>query len=457
MITIQSEFASYPQTMCEYQASKDGRYAWFLCTAHEEKNLALEEIQAEVKLEILNANVLNISKLEVENWMKTFFADFHWKLHASLRRTDLQEKGLSLFFAVLFDSDIYFVQFGRVFCAVTKGRKLDILGKSWKNFHVQSVKDLNLIGLLEGDIKVRPQQFRLSENESMFLLSGKIAGKVLDRDRDPGSLIPLIETYGNADPALWLVMKNVPQIPKAKKRRLSKLEVTTLILLLGTVLAILYMAFGNRIIDVMLHRTRKEVAVTQLRTTSVILENLGKVVNFPARSIELLVGWKAELPYNITAAPAFNQQQILLASGNQLYAYDIGERKLLWNKSYPAAVESVLSTALGLELSLDDKTTLGLDRDGNQTWIQTLDKIGGNDALCSREITSAEDKRIDRGITVVPLKRGIAVLDSQQGIVMSELRLNDNLRYLSQYDDINNCFYAVVGKTLVCIKLEIVN
>ena len=36
MLTIQSKFDSYPQSMCEYRASKDGRYGWFLCTQGEE-------------------------------------------------------------------------------------------------------------------------------------------------------------------------------------------------------------------------------------------------------------------------------------------------------------------------------------------------------------------------------------------------------------------------------------
>ncbi|MGC9361679.1 MAG: hypothetical protein ACP5F3_01995, partial [Candidatus Syntrophosphaera sp.] len=256
MISIQSKFASFPQGLCEFQASKDGRYGWFLCTAHEEESNALEEIQAQIKLEILNADVLGISKTGIESWLKTFFSDLHWKLHAALRKTNLQEKGISLFFAVTFDSEVYFVQFGRFFCGLTKGKKMIHPGSSWKNFHIRSHGEMNLLGLAEEDIKVRPQRFLLAENETLYVLSGGIAGQVFGNGTDLKGILPLIESYGGSPNSVWLVLKNQPQLQKIKKSKLNRLQVTSLVLLLGTILAIFYMLFGNRILDVVLHRTK---------------------------------------------------------------------------------------------------------------------------------------------------------------------------------------------------------
>ncbi len=458
MITIQSKHALPPQSMCESQSSKDGRFGWFLCVAHEENDIALEEIQAEVKLELLNANVLEISKMEIESWLKRFFADCHWKLHASLRRTELKEKGLSLFFAVTYDHDVYFVQFGRIFCAVTKGRKLEIIGNSWKNYHVRTLRDLNLMGLSEEDIRVKPQKFHLDENESLMVLSGKIAAKVFGGQTEVGGLQPLIESFTAATPSLWLILKHVSALAKPKKRRLTKLEISTLILLLGTTLATLYMAFGNRVIDVFLHRTKAEASETKLRANTEIMENLGKVVNAPAREIELALDWRAELPHRITAAPAFSQQNIYLASGTELHAYKLSTREELWNKACDEQITTILPTTLGLQLTLANGMIWGLDQQGNVAWTRDLPATLDDRAyLRMIEITPLQDKRIDKCITVIPLKRGIVVLDSQQCVVMNELQLDQELRFLSRYDDYNNCFYAVLGTSLVRVNLNIMN
>lgn len=458
MITIQSKFAQPPQSMCESQSSKDGRYGWFLCVAHEENDIALEEIQAEIKLELMSAKVLEIGKMEIESWLKSFFADFHWKLHASLRRTNLREQGLSLFLAISYDHDIYFVQFGRIFCAVTKDKKLQIVGRNWKNYHVQTLRDLNLLGMSEEEIRVKPQKFHLDENESLVVLPGKVAVQVFGSATDVGSLRPLIESFNTSSPALWLIVKHVSPLAKPKKRRFTKLEISSLALLLGTILAIAYMAFGGRWLDVVLHRTRKEAAETRLRAGTQIRENIGKVVNSTARSIELTLDWNAQLPHEITVVPAFNQNTIFLASGEDLYAYKLSSREQLWKKTFDAPVTTILTTTLGLQLTLDNGSTLGLDQQGKVTWTQMLQThLDDRAYLKVTEITPDQDKRIDNIITVIPLKSGIAVLDSNLGTVMSELKLNEELKFLSRYDDYNNCFYAVMGNSLVCVNLKIIN
>ena len=101
---------------------------------------------------------------------------------------------------------------------------------------------------------------------------------------------------------------------------------------------------------------------------------------------------------------------------------------------------------------------IAIDEKGNLKWTLTLAaNVESSPHLDLIVITPKKDRRIDRSITVVPLERGISVLDSQQGLVMSELLLKEKLLYLSDYDDYNNCFYAIVGNKLVCIKLNVVN
>ncbi|MBW6514790.1 MAG: PQQ-like beta-propeller repeat protein [Candidatus Syntrophosphaera sp.] len=459
MISILSRSSQYPQSLCEFQASKDGRYGWFLCALNEEQNLALEEIQTQIKLEIMNSGVLEISKMEIESWLKSFFADFHWKLHASLRKTDLQEKGVSLFFAVVYDSDIYIVQFGRIFCASTNGKKLEVVGRNWKNFHVQSLEELGLLGLSGEDIKVRTQHIHLAENESLIVLPGGIAGKVFESGTEVKSLLPLIESYSGVQNPLWLVVKNIPQLQKLKKNRMNKLQVTSFVLLLATFLAILYMAFGGRFFDVKLHQAKQDVSQSQMRAmTTEILANVGKVLNSPARSIELNLAWSADLDYPVTAIPAFNQQNIYLVSGSTLLGYDKKTRELAWQTSFEAPILALLSTESGIDLCLANKQAVGLDKEGKEIWRQELAiNLSGHSYPHMLEITPNQDKRIDRSITVIPMEKGLSVLDSQNGTVMSELQLNENLSYLSPYDDYAMCFYAVVDNSIICIELKIVN
>ena len=73
MISLHSCEASPPRSVCEYKASRDGSFAWFLLTFHPEKDNVLEEIVAEIKLEVINSKINAISRLEIEKWLKQFF------------------------------------------------------------------------------------------------------------------------------------------------------------------------------------------------------------------------------------------------------------------------------------------------------------------------------------------------------------------------------------------------
>ena len=72
MISIQSKHFSSPGSLLAYQASPDGKNAWFLASWHPEKDFILEEIEAEIKLDIIKADPLALSRVEIENWLKTY-------------------------------------------------------------------------------------------------------------------------------------------------------------------------------------------------------------------------------------------------------------------------------------------------------------------------------------------------------------------------------------------------
>jgi len=73
------------------------------------------------------------------------------------------------------------------------------------------------------------------------------------------------------------------------------------------------------------------------------------------------------------------------------------------------------------------------------------------------ELTNIHDPRIDGSLIVVPTQRSILVLDGNSGEKLSEITFKDELQYLSTYDSFQNCFYAVVQDTMICLELKILS
>jgi hypothetical protein len=470
MISISSKHFLYPQSLCEYQAAHDGKYAWFLCTWHPEKDHVLEEIQAEIKLEIINSGIAEVSKAEIEPWLKGFFADFHWKLHARLRKTELKEKGISLYFGVIFEREIYFVQFGRIFCALTTARnRLEETGKTWRNYQIQTLAELNLFGFAEDDIRIRTVRCYLPDNQRLLVLPGPIATRVFGSEPDPKTIVALVESYSGQENPQWLILESVPSLEPPRKRRWNKVTISTTVLLVATLLAILYMAFGNRSMDVffrkarMLFSSRKtsslEAIPDRLKLdSSDMFKYLEQAVNAPVRDIELYIQWSTDLPYQVTAAPAFNLDNIYLANENNLIAFNKKSRQLLWKMPLEARILSILKTQSGLVVILDNHKVLGIKETGQTVWSRSLTVHPGERThLLPLELTNTDDPRIDRGITVIPLEKGIGVVDSHRGELLSELTLTEKLQYLSAYDHFDSCFYAVLEDAILCIGIKLVN
>ncbi|HNW24021.1 MAG TPA: PQQ-binding-like beta-propeller repeat protein [Candidatus Cloacimonas sp.] len=469
MISLQSLQASPPRSICEYKTTKDGHFAWFLLTWHPEKDNVLEEIVAEIKLEVLNSKVSTLSRLEVEKWLKQFFSELHWKLYGILRKTQLQEKGISLFFGVLFDNELYFVQFGRIFCVLADSKKIAPVGRDWKNFQVQSLEGMQLLGLNAQDISIKPRRVYIDSKQHLIVLSGELAHTVFNSVNEPAAIDTLLETYATEDNPLWLILEGKEELTKQKRRKLSRLQVTSIILIALALLAALYMMLGNRILDQMIHKTRlsiKEENILRLEqipaNLNITSENLkkymDKLVNMPARNISLRIAWSTELPYDVSLSPSFSLSTIYLVSHNRLSAYDKKSRQLLWSKLLADEIRTTTIHQGVLIVYLANQQILGLNDDGQQLWQQHLptESITG-DRFIPCIIKNSDDPRLDRSIIVIPSKRGISILDPVRGETLSSLTLKQDLNALSVYDSFTNCFYAVVDDAVLCIELKIVN
>ena len=469
MISLQSRSACPPRSICEFSASQDGRFGWFLLTWHPEKDSVLEEIVAEIKLEILNSVVNNVSRLEVEKWLKNFWADLHWKLHARLRKSNLQEKGISIFFGMLYDHELYFVQAGRIFCLITDAKKIKSLGRDWQNYQVQSQEGLQLFGYADKDLSLKPLRLHIGDNQRFIVISGELAKKILPKVTDPGTIDTLIETYATEDNPLWLILEGKERLLKPKRKKPSRLLISSSILLFLTVLTALYMVFGNRSIDQLVHKSRlsfqkeKTLRLEQIPSnlninTEDIRKYLDRIVDLPARNISLQIAWSTMLPYEVRHSPAFSLDAIYLNDEQCLNSFSKKDRQLLWSKVFPADIRSVLSGQGSLIVTLANQQVYGLKEDGTVIWQQELPSESKEGArFFPSEIRSSDDPRLDRSIVVIPSRRGISILDPTRGETLSSLTLKQDLQALSVYDSFSNCFYAVVDGAILCIELKIQN
>jgi hypothetical protein len=469
MLSIHSKHFNPPGSMVYYQASPEGKFAWFLCTWHPEKDFVLEEIQAEIKLELINAEPLKLSRMEVENWLKAFWSEYHWKLHAGMRKTVLQEKGISLFFGILYDSELFFVQFGRMLCGIVDDKGLSQIGRSWKHYHIKAAHELELLGYAEEDIKVRPQRLRLDEDQHFLVLPSPQALKLIDQLKDTGTLQALLESCQTEKNALWLQLSRLSDLSLKKKRKLSRLQISSIVLLVITLLAALYVAFGNRFIDQGLHKLRllfdsrrvstlEELPNTLRLRNSDILKIMERMVNSPARRAECRIAWTKQLPYEVTAIPAFDLDYIYLASGKNLLTYSKRTQEAGWNLVLDEDILYLMKTQNTLLLSLRNRRLIGIKPGGTIAWaIDTRSSISEDDVLEAQEITSAQDPRIDGSLVILPERNRISIIDGSKGEVFSSIDLLQDLRYLSLYDSFDSCFYAVIGNSLMKIDLVILN
>jgi len=469
MITLRSKAQTPPQAICEYQVEKDGRYGWFLCTWHPETQHELEEIQAEIKLEIMNSDIRNVSKLEADKWLRSFFADFHWKLHARMRRTELKEKGISLFLGLMYDNEIHFAQFGRMFCALGNPKKTAAVGREWENFHFQTLDQLNLLGLSEAEIRVKPQKVLVPERNFLLVLPGLMARDLFGSHFDAGSVNALLDSLAAKPGALWLLLGNEPELSKPKRKGFSRLHLATTLLILFTLPAIVYVIFGGRFFEMtwrkarMLFQSKKPIPIEQIPNylnidSQKVRGYLEQALKSPAREVELKLLWNTDLPYQVTAAPGFDLDNIYLASGDILLAFNKKARNLLWNRNFGSNIQGITNTGTGLLITLADQRVMGLNNKGESSWELPVEgPVTLFHSLKPMELTNANDPRIDGNLIVVPSSRSILVLDAGSGEKLNEITFKDELQYLSTYDSFQSCFYAVVRDAMLCLELKILN
>lgn len=469
MLTLEYSKPIPPYSLVESRLSQEGRFGWIMAIWHPEKAVVLEEITAEIILALRSAEAHEINRMEAEKWLKEFFADLHWKLHALLRKSDLVEKGISLFFALIYDQEIFYVQFGRVFCGIADGKKLSISGADYKKYRMQTFEKLNLLGFVSQDIRFRIHREYIKEDQRFIALSSNLAPKIFGNYESLESMQFFLDSNNSGEDSLWLMLTGKPELVKPQRRRLSRLQFSTIIILFLMLIATLYMIFGNRVIEQFFHKTRLDVQHTkslrleQIPNTLVgdtqnLLKYINRIVSLPAREIELGVAWSATLPYTVTSTPVFSRDLIYLSAGEHLLAFDKKSRDLKWKKSFESHINSISFSDAMLIVYLEKDRAFGIRDDGNVVWEQDLsspqEDLG---RLKPSRISPEDDPRLSRPINVVPSLSQISIIDPTSGESLSSISFTDEVKSLSAYDNYAYCFYAVVDDGILCISLKIDN
>lgn len=469
MITLESLHFTFPGNMIEHRSDQSGKYGWFVCTWHPENNVLLEEIQAEIKLELYHSGIDKVSRFEVESWLKRFFGDFHWKLHALFKKTSLNEKGISVLVGIMYEHEIFIVQFGRLAAAIVGKQGVKVIGANWKNFHVKSLDEMSLLGAMEDDIKVKPVRVTPNEHERLIVLTMKQAQLLLSQVREPEMLKALAESSATDKDTLYLILTAREKQLHPRRRRLKRFQVSGIILIIIALLSTAYMIWGNRFIESGCNKLGIQIRSSRIATLEQVpefLKNsspniLKQIFSQPARNIAFKIGWQTALQYEITASPTFSNDNIYLAAHNIVAAYDLRSKKLVWKKQVESVVQGLLMTdgnAGSLLIIEASRHSLAREDSGQIIWqVNHSDRHHSTFRNNPIILANSDDARLDGKITVIPLESGISVYDSNRGELISSITFNDKLLFLSGYDRLRECFYAVVGKTLFCVDLKIRN
>ncbi len=472
MVVLQNRFDSFPSGMFDFNASQDGRFAWFLLTWHPESDPVLEEIQTQIKLDIRNSALGQTSKVEIESWLKSFLSEYHWKLHATFRKTDLKEKGISLLMAVLFDHELYIVEFGRMLSGICDKDNLQPAGRNWNNFHVKSLDEMSLLGMSEKDIVLKIKRVFIAEHQRFIALPSIYAEKLSKQNTACNTLDTILQSLFSETNGCYFILEGKSKLAAPRRPRIRRYQISAIFVVLLTILALLYMQFGNRWLEStarkikLILKSKNYLTVEQIPQYLNIesenikrqLKKIEQFTNQPARNIKLQESWQTNLNFLITAAPSFDTQNIYIASDNKLMAFDKSTKKLQWKKVFDANVREVSQIRGNLIVFLDNQQLLCLQNGNNIIWKRPfIDEFPIKPALTPVEINSEDDPRINDSILLVPAERGLYIYDVNSGNLLSEIAFDKRLQYLSLYDAYDNCFYAVVADGIICISMDVLN
>jgi hypothetical protein len=438
------------------------------------KSELYDQVNSFIINEILLQDFENSMKDKIEEALKDFFVELNWKLYAKFRQTNLPEHGISLILTIVYDNDIYLVQFGRMLCCTINGKKLTEFGRAWDNFHVKSKNDLFLLGSIEDNIHVKVLQTELKPGMYLVCLPSthtdafglQIANGVVP-------LQHLSNLYSVAAFPYFTLGADIKRSNKKKSLfRRKKFRITLLVAVLLITVSILYVKQGNNFVQEYISRMRllfkhqNRIQLTHVLDNATPklekqIKQIERVAMAPARAIGLKSEIFADLSYSITAEPQWDIDNIYLINHNRLIAFDKKTHAVKWEKQFGNELLFIKKTEDKSLLVMEkNKQIILIRNDGKEAWnnssIQYKETLEYPSKYTTPyEITYQEDARLNGSVLVFKAIDLIYIVNSLTGEMISKYRFSEPINFISSYDPLDHCFYLVIDRSIVKLTLDI--
>lgn len=177
------------------------------------------------------------------------------------------------------------------------------------------------------------------------------------------------------------------------------------------------------------------------------------------KSVQLRKEWTTELNFDITLAPSFDLNNLYLISYDKIAVYNKSSMKILWKKQLDSNVLYItLIEGNNLLLIDENKNTYALNRtDGELVWSQQFNNMHlftKNQNNHPYQITYNEDKRFLSGVIIITEGNSLKIIDNLTGDDIFALNFEDEIFFISDYDQIDNSIYVSYNTKISKIILE---
>ncbi len=445
--------------------------SFFLLTYNLKDSPFLKSVNAFILEEVLKLKPNSIPELEIKSTFVEFFNDLNWKVNAMFNKAGEEHKGLSLFFAVKRSNRLYFVQFGRLACGLLRGDEFKEIGLSWSIYPIATVESLKQLGSQQDDIPVNVYEISIVTSSTFFTFPSKLIPMIQESVKNGPNEILTTLIAAEEDVKHFFFFSKLPErfIKPLKFFQGHSFRTSAIAFGIIILITILYYFFGDNIVEQIGFKTEETLTshniLFELKNLTDSINNpelekqLAKYVYSPAKDVSLKLIWQGQFTHDITHSPLFDLNNIYLIIGNNIAAVSKRDKEVVWQKSLNSVIKHAESVENNLLIHGSNKDVMLLNSKGEIIWQNSLGSQLSEPIQyghSSVTITRKEDKRLNSGLMVSSQSDRINIFSLITGDIIHTISFNDTqVKYISDYDSINNCFYAVVGQNMVILKLQI--
>jgi len=449
-----------------------------LLTHNLEESEFLNQINSHILERLMNLNLEDVPKKELDKTLKEFFIEINWQLYSKFRNAQTMEFGISLLLMIIIKDEVFLVQFGRMLCGKIKNGELENIGNDWKNLAVKSKSELFLLGAKDENIVTKIHKFKLEKGEFFFAIPSTKAEELKNIGINSSSLNENIRSLYKNDKFPYCIL-NSGNIQIPKKRvwfKNIRTRIIAVIMSIIIILSVVYVFYGkNWFADQqhILKQKNREFRQNELMDTFLKLQEQGQeTLNeifkqnleleiFPHQKIMMQKVWTHNVPFFPTLKPFFDYKMIYLISDNKILTLKKKSQKKCWEKTLKNKVtEFELLDANRLLIILENQEILCLNRDsGDMIWTKKYD-FEIDQAEKSKnafQISLDKYKRLGSSIILLHSKETVALLNTTKGDSIFTYRSDTKIDLISDFDLLEKCIYIIENKRISKISIEVLS